>query len=301
MSEPKIYHIVGLPRNFQQPLIGVGDKMPWHCIEDYRTFKRYTSGNIVILGRKTYESIGYLLPYRYTIVVSNSGLTKKDLVKHKSQNCDGCVARSVEEAIDIAKRIINTPEVRSFERYRLIAEPVIWIAGGAQIYESSKHLVDGAYVSWISVPGHLEHLYADATDAKYYITNNPKELVEMLGPGRIIEGIDSANVSTLAKSDSLLYRVMFFGKEDDNYMVPMRFPHDVFLDAKQAGLIPTDVNTTNPREIAHIITKQFNLIKSKVFQIYGSQIDIETDEKLTELTKKKNNLLNELGATCYGV
>lgn len=57
-------------------LIGDGDKLPWHLPEDLKEFKRITSGGIVLMGRKTYESIlGYLgkpLPGRENLVLSRT-------------------------------------------------------------------------------------------------------------------------------------------------------------------------------------------------------------------------------------
>src|SRR5260370_11598930 len=53
-------------------VIGVGSKIPWHLPEDFKWFKQMTTGNIIVMGRKTYESIGKPLPNRTTIVLSRS-------------------------------------------------------------------------------------------------------------------------------------------------------------------------------------------------------------------------------------
>ncbi|MEO8201167.1 MAG: dihydrofolate reductase [Gemmatimonadota bacterium] len=54
-------------------VIGRGNALPWHLPEDLRRFKRLTSGHTVVMGRKTYESIGSKpLPNRPTIVISSS-------------------------------------------------------------------------------------------------------------------------------------------------------------------------------------------------------------------------------------
>lgn len=57
-------------------VIGVDNKLPWYIPDDLKRFKKLTSGNVVIMGRKTYESIGKPLPNRINIVVSRN----KDLV-----------------------------------------------------------------------------------------------------------------------------------------------------------------------------------------------------------------------------
>jgi dihydrofolate reductase len=56
-------------------VIGRGNQIPWHLPEDFKWFKRMTTGNVVVMGRKTFESIGKPLPNRETIVVSRSGFT----------------------------------------------------------------------------------------------------------------------------------------------------------------------------------------------------------------------------------
>jgi dihydrofolate reductase len=56
----------------QNRVIGQGRKIPWHLPEDFKWFKSMTTGQIVVMGRKTFESIGKPLPNRTTIVVSRS-------------------------------------------------------------------------------------------------------------------------------------------------------------------------------------------------------------------------------------
>ena len=51
-------------------VIGNGNQIPWHLPEDFKWFKQTTSGHIIVMGRKTYESIGRLLPNRTTIILS---------------------------------------------------------------------------------------------------------------------------------------------------------------------------------------------------------------------------------------
>lgn len=54
-------------------VIGLGNRIPWHLPEDFKWFKRMTTGQVVVMGRKTYESIGKPLPNRLTVVLSRSG------------------------------------------------------------------------------------------------------------------------------------------------------------------------------------------------------------------------------------
>lgn len=81
--------IAALARN---RVIGRGNAMPWHLPEDLKRFKALTLGHPVIMGRKTFESIGRPLPGRDNIVVSRAGFTAAGIRP----------ARSLEEAIDVA-------------------------------------------------------------------------------------------------------------------------------------------------------------------------------------------------------
>jgi dihydrofolate reductase len=53
-------------------VIGNGNRIPWHLPEDFKWFKQVTSGQIIVMGRKTFESIGKPLPNRATVVLSRS-------------------------------------------------------------------------------------------------------------------------------------------------------------------------------------------------------------------------------------
>lgn len=53
-------------------VIGNGNKIPWHLPEDFKWFKQLTTGNVIVMGRKTFESIGKPLPNRETIILSRS-------------------------------------------------------------------------------------------------------------------------------------------------------------------------------------------------------------------------------------
>jgi dihydrofolate reductase len=64
---PKIYHVVATAR---KRVIGKDNKLPWHFSEDLKHFKKLTLGSTVIMGRKTFESIGRPLPGRMNFVLS---------------------------------------------------------------------------------------------------------------------------------------------------------------------------------------------------------------------------------------
>lgn len=65
----------------KQRVIGVNNKLPWHIPEDLKHFKQVTMGLPIIMGRKTFESIGRVLPGRKNIVISRNSAWQHDLVK----------------------------------------------------------------------------------------------------------------------------------------------------------------------------------------------------------------------------
>lgn len=103
-------------------VIGKDNKLPWHISDDLRNFKRLTKGNTVIMGRKTYESIGKPLPHRNNVVVSSS-LASNGII----------VCRSLEDALETG---------RSFGKE-------IFIIGGANIYAQSLEFADRMYLSYV--------------------------------------------------------------------------------------------------------------------------------------------------------
>lgn len=60
-------------------VIGIENRIPWHIPEDFKWFKKKTMGQILIMGRKTYESIGRPLPGRETVLLSRSGFEVQGL------------------------------------------------------------------------------------------------------------------------------------------------------------------------------------------------------------------------------
>jgi dihydrofolate reductase len=69
LNTPKKIIIVAMTRD---RVIGMGGKMPWHITDDLQLFKRLTFGQTLVMGRKTYESIGRPLPNRLNLVVSTT-------------------------------------------------------------------------------------------------------------------------------------------------------------------------------------------------------------------------------------
>ena len=93
-----ISHVVALSNN---NVIGVDNMLPWNLKRDLQHFKNYTTNKILLMGRKTYESIGRPLPNRINYVISTT-----------IDEIDGAeVFKSIDDAIDAANK-------RNCKRYR---------------------------------------------------------------------------------------------------------------------------------------------------------------------------------------
>lgn len=119
--KPTISIIVAMAKN---RVIGKDNDMPWGRLPvDLAHFKRITEGHTVIMGRKTFDSIGKPLPNRKNIVI-----TSKDSI-------DGCeVAHSIEQAISLASE-----------------EKEVFIIGGGTIYAKALDIADKFYLTFISM------------------------------------------------------------------------------------------------------------------------------------------------------
>jgi dihydrofolate reductase len=101
-------------------VIGAGGKMPWHLAEDLRYFRRLTLGHTVVMGRRTFSSIGRPLPGRTNVVVTRNPDLRPEGVE---------VAGSLDEAV---------------EKY-----PDAFIIGGAEIYRQALPLAGRLYITRI--------------------------------------------------------------------------------------------------------------------------------------------------------
>jgi dihydrofolate reductase len=124
-------------------LIGRAGRIPWHDAEDLKHFKRVTTGHAVLMGRRTFESIGKPLPGRRNIVITR----KSRIESRESANQPASVPRGRDSpgtSLDI---------VHSFDdALRLCRErneEKAFIIGGGQIYAQALSLADELVVTWI--------------------------------------------------------------------------------------------------------------------------------------------------------
>ncbi len=116
-------HLTGVVAMTQEQVIGRAGTLPWHLPEDLAFFKRTTSGHPIVMGRKTYESIGRPLPKRRNIVLT------RDL----SWSAEGV------EVIHAPEDLGNLPEL----------DGQIFIIGGAEIYAAFMRELDDLLISHV--------------------------------------------------------------------------------------------------------------------------------------------------------
>lgn len=117
--------IVAYGKNWE---IGLDNQMLWHISEDFKNFKQITSGHHILMGRKTFESIGRPLPNRTSMVLSASGF------EHEGVH----TFDAIEKAFDFAKAN---------------GEEELFIIGGANIYKTLFKYVDKMYLSEVQFDG----------------------------------------------------------------------------------------------------------------------------------------------------
>ncbi|MBE6987299.1 MAG: dihydrofolate reductase [Ruminococcaceae bacterium] len=139
--------IVAYDRN---KLIGKEGKMPWFIDGELRRFRELTTGNVVIMGRKTIEAIGKPLPNRVNIVIS------------RDKNYDGCImARSFDEAMEKARET-------GLE---------IYITGGSTVYAPAIDIVDKMYITEIDAEYEGDTYFPDF-DENDFIRTVDEEITE---------------------------------------------------------------------------------------------------------------------------
>jgi dihydrofolate reductase len=103
--------------------IGKNNQLPWQLSSDLKRFKALTMGHHLVMGRKTYETIGKPLPGRIMIIVTHNK-------KYYSEGC--IIVHSIEEAINIAKKNNETE---------------VFIIGGGDVYKQSIHFTNKIYLT----------------------------------------------------------------------------------------------------------------------------------------------------------
>ncbi len=168
--------------------IGFQNKIPWYYKEDLQHFKKLTTGNAVIMGRKTYESIGHPLPSRHNIVVSSTDI---DGVK---------TVRTIEDGVAYAQSL-NV-------KY-------LWVCGGAMIYDyfMNNYTIDGFSIT--EIPYQKCDTFIK-TDIYEYLINYKKQFkTKIRGNDIIIRMYSRHNITYRTVDDDyldLITRIMDNGE-----------------------------------------------------------------------------------------
>lgn len=124
----KISMIVAYGKNWE---IGLNNQMLWHISEDFKNFKKITSNHHILMGRKTFESIGKPLPNRTSLVLTRGDFSHEGV--HTFNN--------VEDALDFAKQN---------------KEEELFVIGGANIYQTLFPYIEKMYLSEVDFQGEAD-------------------------------------------------------------------------------------------------------------------------------------------------
>lgn len=121
-KQPRVSVIAALAKN---RVIGIDNRLPWRLPEDLAHFKALTLGHPILMGRKTFESLGRPLPGRTNIVITrNTG--------YAPENCQ--VARSIPDALALCEGIDE-----------------VFFIGGAELYAQTIPLADRLYLTEVDI------------------------------------------------------------------------------------------------------------------------------------------------------
>ena len=149
MKKPTISIIVAMAKN---RVIGKDNDMPWHLPADLQYFRKMTSGKPIIMGRKTYESIGRPLPKRHNIIISRNS-------DYVVEGCD--VVSSLDEAVKVAGDVEE-----------------LFIIGGGFLYNQTIDATDKLYLTFIDLEVEGDTFfpsYEHLNTAKIFSEKHPKD------------------------------------------------------------------------------------------------------------------------------
>jgi len=136
-------------------VIGVNNTLPWHLPEDLKRFRALTTGHHIIMGRKTYDSLGRLLPGRTTVIVTRNQAYKVEgaIVVHSLKDAIASCgddeevfliggAELYKDGLELANKLYVTEINAEYEGDAFFPEFNLseWIAGDAEAYTSSNGL-----------------------------------------------------------------------------------------------------------------------------------------------------------------
>ncbi|MCF6137327.1 dihydrofolate reductase [Pseudalkalibacillus berkeleyi] len=135
-------------------VIGKDNDLPWHLPEDLKWFKKVSTGHTIIMGRKTYESIGKPLPNRKNVIVTTD----------QSYEAEGCVVtHSIEEALQ-----------QSGDEKVVI--------GGTQIFKQVLDQTDRIYMTYIDEEFEGDTFFPELDDSNWILKSKEKGIKDEKNP-----------------------------------------------------------------------------------------------------------------------
>ena len=129
VSSTKISLIVAMTRS---GVIGRKNALPWNLPADLKRFRQLTTNHSIVMGRKTFESIGRALPNRRNIVISRNAQLKMP----------------TGEALPAGVELVSSLD-QALQECRSRGEIEVFVIGGSQIFADSLALADKLYITWI--------------------------------------------------------------------------------------------------------------------------------------------------------
>lgn len=163
----RITLVAAIANNFA---IGKNNQLLWHLPDDFKFFKKYTTGKVIVMGRKTFESIGKPLPNRTNVVISSKYATRTesdgvifmpslhDVVEYFKDEDELCIiggGKIYEQALSLAHRLVLTrvncspeadvyfPDI-PFDRFKLIFDE--------KHPADEKHKYEFTFEIWDKIP-----------------------------------------------------------------------------------------------------------------------------------------------------
>jgi dihydrofolate reductase len=127
--------------------IGIENRLPWRLSTDQKRFRELTMGHHIIVGRRTFESIGKALPGRRTIIV-----TRNENYRPPAEEIP--VVHSVEEALDLA---------------RSSGETEVFVCGGGEIYARALPIADRMYLTFVEAEVDADAFFPDWDESEWEV------------------------------------------------------------------------------------------------------------------------------------
>ncbi len=159
MSNIHIVHVVAKDR---QNCIGKNNTLAWHIPEDLKHFKRLTTGGVIIMGRKTFESLGRPLPNRTNIVITQN-------TAYQAPN-DVLIFDNLNQAITHAKMLASTAN-----------QECIFIIGGGEMYHQSLGMADILEITEVDLDVQGDAFYPSISDEFIEVWRSDKQIDEKSG------------------------------------------------------------------------------------------------------------------------